>query len=55
VAGLQIFLSKDFSILGLAYEFLSQTPRFIFSNHKQLTEALDFWFEDLFPQDLLKP
>ncbi len=34
----------DFSLLGLAYGFLSQSPRFLFGNHKHFTKVLDFWF-----------
>ncbi len=30
--------SIDFSLLGLAYGFLSKSPRFLFGNHKHLTE-----------------
>jgi hypothetical protein len=36
--------SIDFSLLGLAYGFLSQSPRFLFGHHKHLTEVLGFWF-----------
>ncbi len=34
--------SIDFSLLGLAYGFLSQIPRFLFGNHTHLTNVLDF-------------
>jgi hypothetical protein len=36
--------SIDFSRPGIAYGFLSQSPRFLVGNHKHLTKALDFWF-----------
>jgi hypothetical protein len=32
----------DFSLLGLAYGFLSQNSRFIFGNHKYFIKVLDF-------------
>ncbi len=35
--------SKDFSILGLAYDCLYQSPIFIFANPKHLTKVSDFW------------
>jgi hypothetical protein len=31
--------SIDFSLIGLAYGFLSQSPRFRFGNHKYLTKS----------------
>jgi hypothetical protein len=37
--------SVEFSLLGLAYGFfLSQSPGFLFGNHKHLTKVLDFRF-----------
>jgi hypothetical protein len=36
--------SEDFSLLGLAYGFLSQRPRFLFGNHKHLIKSLGRWF-----------
>jgi hypothetical protein len=36
--------SVDFSLLGLAYGFLSQSPRFLFGSHKHLIKVIDFWF-----------
>ncbi len=32
-------LSIDFSLLGLAYGFLSRSPRYLFGNHKHLTKS----------------
>jgi hypothetical protein len=31
------------SLLGLAYGFLSQSPRFLFGNRKHLIKVLDIW------------
>jgi hypothetical protein len=36
--------SIEFSLLGLAYSFLSKIPKFLFGNHKHLTNVLDIWF-----------
>ncbi len=37
-------LSINFALLGLAYGFLFQRPRFLFDKHKHLTKVLDFLF-----------
>ncbi len=34
--------SIDFLLQGLAFGFLSQSPRFLFGNHKHLPEVLEF-------------
>jgi hypothetical protein len=36
--------SVDFSLLGVAYGFLSQRLRFSFGSHKHLIKVLDVWF-----------
>jgi hypothetical protein len=46
-----VFISKDFSNLGLAYEFLSQKIRFLFAIDKHLSNVLDFCLVVFFTKD----
>jgi hypothetical protein len=48
-------ISKDFSIKGLVYRFLSQDKRVIFAIHKRRANVLDFLLSRFFSSRLLNP